>query len=83
MVNKRRARTVWRNSVEDRPMYLRPRNTTKFAHSRLVIECAQCGKQLFVPERSEFIDDRRVRHLWECEACGYAFKTTVRFAVAA
>ena len=38
--------------------------------------CAQCGDHLFMPEWSEYVDERRVRHLWECEACGYAFETT-------
>jgi transcription elongation factor Elf1 len=52
----------------------------KFARSRPVIECAQCGEHLFVPEWSEFVDTRRVRHLWECDACGYAFETTIRYA---
>ena len=52
----------------------------RYARPRSVIECAQCGEHLFVPEWSEFVDARRVRHLWECEACGYAFETTIRFA---
>ena len=52
------------------------------ARSRPLIECAQCGEHLFVPEWSEYVDERRVRHLWECEACGYVFETTVRYAAA-
>ena len=44
---------------------------------RPMIECAQCGEQIFVPEWSEHVDDRRVRHLWQCEDCGYAFETTI------
>jgi transcription elongation factor Elf1 len=52
----------------------------KLARPRTLIECAQCGERLFSPEWSEFVDARRVRHLWECEACGYAFETTIRFA---
>jgi transcription elongation factor Elf1 len=67
---------------EERPMELRPRDTTKFARVHPVVACAQCGERLFVPELSEFVDARRIRHLWECEACGYAFETTVRFAAA-
>jgi transcription elongation factor Elf1 len=47
-----------------------------------MIECAQCGARLFVPEWTEYVDARRVRHLWTCEACGLAFETTVRFAAA-
>jgi hypothetical protein len=57
--------------------------TTRF-DPRPIIECAQCGEPLFVPEWSEHLDERRVRHLWECEACGYAFETTFSYeAVAA
>jgi uncharacterized protein with PIN domain len=66
----------------ERPMELRPRDTAKFVRSRPLTTCAQCGERLFVPEWSEYVDARRVRHLWECEACGYAFETTVRFAAA-
>jgi transcription elongation factor Elf1 len=55
----------------------------KVPRPRRVVECAQCGEHLFAPEWSEYVDARRVRHLWECEACGYAFETTIRFAAAA
>jgi hypothetical protein len=30
-----------------------------------------------MPEWSEYLDARRLRHLWECEACGYKFETLV------
>jgi len=59
------------------------RDSARFARSRPVLECGQCGERLFVPEWSEFVDERRVRHLWTCEACGYSFETTIRFAAAA
>jgi len=59
------------------------RPDTRPAAKRAQIECAQCGNHLFMPEWSELLDERRVRHLWQCEACGYAFETTVRFAQAA
>jgi ribosomal protein S27AE len=59
------------------------RGTAKSSHSRPQIECAQCGDALFMPEWSELVDERRVRHLWLCDACGYAFETTIRFAEAA
>ena len=45
-----------------------------------VTECAQCGEQLFVPEWSEHFGDRSVRHLWQCENCGYIFETTITYA---
>ena len=55
------------------PMVLR------FARAQPMIECAQCGDQIFTPDWSEYLDDRRVRHLWGCEACGYLFETIARF----
>ena len=59
-----------------------PRAARRFARSRPVIECAQCGEPLYIPEWSEYLDGGAVRHLWQCEACDYAFETTVRFAAA-
>ena len=56
-------------------------DTEKFARSRPAIDCAQCDERIHVPEWTEHRDGGRVRHLWACEACGYAFETTVRFAV--
>lgn len=44
-----------------------------------MIECAQCGEPLFVPEWSESFDECSVRHLWQCRACDYAFETTVSY----
>ena len=34
-----------------------------------------------MPEWSEWLDSARMRHLWTCSACGYAFETTVRYAI--
>jgi ribosomal protein S27AE len=59
------------------------RGAPKTSPHRPQNECAQCGEALFMPEWSELVDERRVRHLWECHACGYAFETSVRFAEAA
>ncbi len=41
--------------------------------------CAQCGAPIHVAAWSEHVDERRVRHLWECEACGYTFETLACF----
>jgi hypothetical protein len=41
------------------------------------VPCAQCGVTLFAPEWSEYLDDRRIRHLWSCDACGYEFESEV------
>jgi hypothetical protein len=59
-------------------MQLSPNNQT-LALARPAVECAQCGKHLFAPEWSEYLDDRHVRHLWACESCDYSFETLVRF----
>ncbi len=58
-------------------------DTAKFSRTRPALECAQCGNPIYIPEWSEWLDSSRVRHLWECEACGYAFETTIRIATAA
>ena len=50
-----------------------------FNGGKPLIECAQCGEPLYMPEWSECMDRERVRHLWACDACGYAFETIVRF----
>jgi DNA-directed RNA polymerase subunit RPC12/RpoP len=46
-------------------------------------ECAQCGERLFMPEWSEYLDQRSVRHLWKCERCDYEFETTASYSTAA
>ena len=63
-------------------MYLRTHGPGR-APPRPAVECAQCGNALFLPEWSEYLDERHARHLWACEACGYQFETTVRFSEAA
>ena len=44
-------------------------------------ECAQCRNLLIAPVWSEHLSERRVRHLWECDACGYSYETMVYLAV--
>jgi ribosomal protein L37AE/L43A len=41
--------------------------------------CAQCGAALIAPIWVEHLDERHVRNLWSCEACGYKFETSVYF----
>ena len=60
-------------------MELRTASPRKYAQPRLLNHCAQCGETIFLPEWSEYLDRHRVRHLWECEACGYKFETLVTF----
>ena len=63
--------------------YARRESRKPFSGAKPLIECAQCGERLYLPEWSECMDRNRVRHLWACDACGYAFETTVHFAVEA
>jgi hypothetical protein len=60
-------------------MEVRSTTLTNYAHTRPVTPCAQCGELLFAPEWSEHVSERRVRHLWVCEACNYKFETLVCF----
>lgn len=59
------------------PVSRKPRS---FVQSRPIVECAQCGKHLFAPDWSEYLEDHKVRHLWACETCDYNFETVVSFA---
>jgi hypothetical protein len=58
------------------------RELRRFVRSRPLIECAQCGERIYLPEWSECLENGSVRHLWHCEACDYAFETTVRMSAA-
>ena len=58
-------------------MELRSRSVRPFNQSKPIVPCAQCGDTLFAPEWSEYIDDRRIRHLWSCDTCEYRFETLV------
>jgi ribosomal protein L37AE/L43A len=46
------------------------------------LPCAQCGTQLSKPAWSEPVSERQVRHLWNCQDCGYVFETLVVFSAA-
>ena len=41
--------------------------------------CPQCNASLVAPSWSEHLNERCVRHMWACEACGYEFETAVFF----
>jgi hypothetical protein len=51
----------------------------RYDSPRLSNVCAQCGGPIYMPEWSEYLSASRVRHLWQCEACGYRFETLVCF----
>ncbi|HWV54504.1 hypothetical protein [Pseudorhodoplanes sp.] len=47
------------------------------------LPCAQCGTELQRPAWSEPVNERQVRHLWNCRDCGYVFETMVFFCTEA
>lgn len=60
-------------------MQVRSRKYADYVRARPTAPCAQCGKMLFGPEWSEYLNNRQVRHLWLCSFCGYDFETLVVF----
>jgi hypothetical protein len=42
-----------------------------------ISECLRCAETMFLPKWSGYLDRHRIQHLWECEVCGYNFKTLV------
>ena len=45
--------------------------------SKFGITCVQCSNELIAPERSEYRNERQVRHLWRCRKCDCCFETIV------
>jgi len=36
--------------------------------------CAGCGNELIAPEKSQYCDERHVRHIWRCPKCDRSFE---------
>jgi len=72
--------------IEGGPMEPYARGAVKTSRQSLRLrsanECRQCGAPISIPEWSEWLDAGCARHLWQCDACGYSFETTVYFAAA-
>ena len=62
-------------------MELRAHSTPAATRPRPFMTCAQCAEAIHVAQWSEHVDERRVRHVWECDACGYTFETLACFPV--
>ena len=56
-------------------MELNPQKTAQL--KRISNECAQCSHALIAPVWTEYLKEHGIRHLWNCEACGYEYETTV------
>ena len=60
-------------------MELRTNSAPAAVRARPLMSCAQCGETIYMAAWSEHVDERRVRHLWECDSCGYQFETLACF----
>ena len=47
--------------------------------SKFGITCVQCNNEVVAPERSEYRNERQVRHLWRCGECDFRFELVVSF----
>ena len=43
------------------------------------INCLQCDNELIAPERSEYRNERQIRHLWHCPKCDCSFEVIRRY----
>jgi hypothetical protein len=41
--------------------------------------CPRCRDLIIAATKSQHVSTNEVRHWWACEACGYEFRTTVRW----
>ena len=43
--------------------------------------CTECNELLIAPNRSEYVSESQVRHLWSCETCGHKIDVHVGLRV--
>ena len=60
-------------------MKVRTGNSAREYPPRPINFCAQCGEPIHMASWSEYVDDHRIRHVWDCDECGYAFETLVSY----
>jgi hypothetical protein len=41
------------------------------------VRCPLCGDWMVAPITSEFVEGGKIRHLWECDACGESTLTSI------
>jgi hypothetical protein len=44
-----------------------------------MMHCVQCNTELVAPERSEYLSDKHVCHIWLCPTCSACFESLVSF----
>jgi hypothetical protein len=47
------------------------------------IQCVRCDHEIIAPQKSEFLDDKVIRHLWHCPRCHARFESFPRFPASA
>jgi transcription elongation factor Elf1 len=50
---------------------------TTIASLRQSFKCECCGQWLMAPERSTYVNEKQVAHLWVCPKCGHEFETSI------
>jgi phage FluMu protein Com len=43
------------------------------------IRCIRCNYELIAPDKTEFLDDKIICHLWHCPRCKALFESFPRF----
>ena len=43
------------------------------------VHCARCDHEIIAPHRTEFLDDRVIRHLWRRPRCKARFESFPKF----
>jgi hypothetical protein len=43
------------------------------------IHCVRCDHEIIAPHRTELLDDKLIRHLWDCPNCKARFESFPRF----
>ena len=43
------------------------------------IQCVRCNHEIIAPHKSEFLDDKVIRHVWHCPRCEARFESFPRF----
>jgi Zn finger protein HypA/HybF involved in hydrogenase expression len=50
---------------------------TTIASLRQSFKCESCGQWLMAPERSTYVNEEQITHLWACPKCGSEFETSI------
>jgi len=66
--------------IEEGHMELRTNTYAQDARMPFGNPCAQYRRTILMPAWSEHVSEFRIRHLWECDGCGYTFETLVCFS---